>query len=222
VRSTQPQEAVKGIPFDLIFPDMSTEHITGCRRYAHPILSAPISSSQSKHPAPWHRFPFRLTLQLIMVIFSIHFIAAALAALSLTSRASPFQPRDAKNPAVTLYRNEVNFNVTTKTLRMVGSGQVAKLHRSLDNFELNTGRVPSGASSITERALVKRGPSNVEELIPMRGGTWWSADIDVGTPPVRFRVDLDTGSTDAWVVSSSCGNCNSHLKVRTHYPSHET
>jgi hypothetical protein len=149
-----------------------------------------------------------------MVAFSGRLIA--IAALSvICTNASPLKPKDAKNPAITLLRNELNFNVSSKTLRMAGSAQVTKLHRSLDNFELNTGHVSSGAPSIAERALMKRDPSEAEELSPVRGGVWWSADIDIGSPPVRFRVDLDTGSTDAWVMSSLCKDCSGHLQVRT-------
>jgi hypothetical protein len=137
-----------------------------------------------------------------MVAFSGRLIA--IAALSvICTNASPLKPKDAKNPAITLLRNELNFNVSSKTLRMAGSAQVTKLHRSLDNFELNTGHISSGAPSIAERALMKRDPSEAEELSPVRGGVCWSADIDIGSPPVRFRVDLDTGST----ALGSCRRC---------------
>ena len=149
-----------------------------------------------------------------MVAFSARLVTIAVLSITCTT-ASPLRPKSAKSPAITLSRNELNFNISSKALRMAGSAQVTKLHRSLDNFEINTGHVSSGAPSIAQRALMKRDPSEVEELSPVRGGVWWSADIDIGTPPVRFRVDLDTGSTDAWVMSSLCKDCAGHLQVRT-------
>ena len=175
-------------------------------------------SSCSLFPVPYPLspipFPFPQPYTSTMVAFSGRLIAIATLFVFCTN-ASPLKPKDAKNPAITLVRNELNFNLSSKALHMAGSTQVNKLHRSLDNYEVNTGRVSSGAPSIAERALMKRDPSDVEGLSPVRGGVWWSADIDIGTPPVRFRFDLDTGSTDAWVMSSACKDCTGHLQVRT-------
>jgi hypothetical protein len=128
---------------------------------------------------------------------------------------SPFLQRKGTTPAITLTRNGQSGNISSKTLHLESLGQVAKLHRSLDNYERNTKRALSGAPTIAERALMKRGDVS-ESLTPIDGGTWWSADVDVGTPPVRVRVDLDTGSTDFWVTSSNCAKCQASVEVGSH------
>ncbi len=37
---------------------------------------------------------------------------------------------------------------------------------------------------------------------------WYSVDVEVGNPPQKVTVNLDTGSSDLWVVGSENTNCN--------------
>ncbi|KDQ17046.1 hypothetical protein BOTBODRAFT_30435 [Botryobasidium botryosum FD-172 SS1] len=47
------------------------------------------------------------------------------------------------------------------------------------------------------------------ELTDSRNKMWYGS-IDVGTPPVRFTVDIDTGSSDLFIPSAECETCGGH------------
>lgn len=48
--------------------------------------------------------------------------------------------------------------------------------------------------------------------------TGYSGEISVGSPPQRFQVVFDTGSSDVWVVSSQCPSraCAQHRQYHAH------
>ncbi|KAL0947626.1 hypothetical protein HGRIS_013714 [Hohenbuehelia grisea] len=67
---------------------------------------------------------------------------------------------------------------------------------------------PSGAS-----------PSSAPGQDPLDNdrGVMWFGKVSVGTPPVEYTVDFDTGSSDFFLPGADCNlNCDSHTKYDPH------
>ncbi|KAJ2714750.1 hypothetical protein H4R19_001564 [Coemansia spiralis] len=43
-------------------------------------------------------------------------------------------------------------------------------------------------------------------------GIEYYGEVGVGTPPQKFKLDLDTGSGDVWLAGEECGVCSRHKK----------
>jgi hypothetical protein len=145
-------------------------------------------------------------------------IALFLLTLSTLTHGSPFLRKRDGLKAIPLERLGSVQDLSVKTIERSTRHSVERLHRSLDNYERNTGAPLSHAGSIAERFLLRKRAvySDIhEELEPMSNGAWWSAKIDVGSPGyIRVNVLLDTGFTDVWLVSASCSkNCGTAPKV---------
>ena len=139
-----------------------------------------------------------------------------LTSLSLTVHGSPLMRRNVQPKIIPLNLLESSASVTAKTIEGDIRRSVDRLHHALDNYERNTGAPLSHTGTIAERSVRKRELGKNETLYPERSGTWWSAQIEVGSPPITVDVLLDTGSTDAWVASSLCTNketCSTRLLV---------
>ncbi|KAF8330388.1 Asp-domain-containing protein [Cantharellus anzutake] len=86
---------------------------------------------------------------------------------------------------------------------------VAKYETTSKNYERSTGSVrPPTRNRVTHTS--KRGIGN-DSLTDYRE-LFWYGNISVGTPPVTFTVDFDTGSSDLFIPDVSCQNCGAHTR----------
>ncbi|KAI0287673.1 acid protease [Russula brevipes] len=90
------------------------------------------------------------------------------------------------------------------------SRSIAKIENGFTAFENNTGGAHPLSGSIKPAS---RRSTGSEPLVD-DNDLMWHGTISIGTPPVSFTVDFDTGSSDLFVPSSACGQtCSGH----THY-----
>lgn len=67
---------------------------------------------------------------------------------------------------------------------------INKYHATLSAYEINTGQVMSGMSSIAEREtmqLAKRAAAG-EPLVDEQSGSFWQGSISIGTPAQHFNM----------------------------------
>ncbi|KAJ9106719.1 hypothetical protein QFC19_003031 [Naganishia cerealis] len=102
-----------------------------------------------------------------------------------------------------------------------------KMHRTLDNYEDNTGSPFPGQKTASQRKrdLIEKRSSMIHKRAPathglelqdIADGMWWAGNVSVGTPPQTFEVDFDTGSSDFWVTGKDCLRCQTPLKYDPH------
>ncbi|KDQ09187.1 hypothetical protein BOTBODRAFT_179203 [Botryobasidium botryosum FD-172 SS1] len=95
---------------------------------------------------------------------------------------------------------------TSRSARAIAS-QVqqlqAKHERNFNTFKANTGKThPLASSTPSKRDLYSVGLP----LDDFENG-YWFGDVEIGTPPVTFTINFDTGSSDLFIPSSECINC---------------
>jgi len=136
---------------------------------------------------------------------SLGFVAAALA---VSVAASPVAPLKGSRISISKRFSATNPDGTAnfETLQRDRESSVRKIMRGLDAFERNTGS-PHSLVRIDSR---KRDAGSVS-LAAEDNGSLWQGSISVGTPPVDFTIDFDTGSSDLFLPGVNCKtNCAGH------------
>ncbi|KAJ3715622.1 acid protease [Lentinula guzmanii] len=94
----------------------------------------------------------------------------------------------------------------------------SKLARGFSAFQKNTGIAhPSDTGNLANSANTNsRKRATGADALTDDEGSLWQGGISVGTPPVDFTVDFDTGSSDLFLPGQNCGaTCEGHTIFNT-------
>jgi cathepsin D len=98
-----------------------------------------------------------------------------------------------------------------KPLRTLSDLSYSKILRGFNTYERNSGqRHPLSVGIKDFKREVAHEPLNDES------NALWMGKISVGTPPVEYTVDFDTGSSDLFLPGKNCKRtCNGHTRYNT-------
>ena len=83
-----------------------------------------------------------------------------------------------------------------------------------DNYEFVNEALARAAKGIKPSAHVLKGSGSI--VINDYSNSQYYGEVTLGTPPQKFEVIFDTGSSDLWVASSQCdSSCGRHAKYNS-------
>ncbi|KAI0037070.1 acid protease [Vararia minispora EC-137] len=136
------------------------------------------------------------------MIFTSAFIAASLPFIA----ALPTPLKVSRGLPIPLSKRDAARRADDGSLLTVCS----KVHRGIAAYEVNTGATHSLASLVST-PLVKRQAGSGGDILTDDQQVLWFGTIQVGTPPVQYTVDFDTGSSDLFLPGPTCGTtCSNH------------
>ncbi|KAN0101218.1 Merops: A01.UPA [Tylopilus felleus] len=137
-------------------------------------------------------------------------LPASFVALAVLTSATPQPVRQNAGVAIPINKRSGLTNngksVDVQALNAQVASTKAKVLRSFDNYQKNTGTPHPGALKGTQKRATGA------DALANDQNTLWYGSVDVGTPPVTFTVDFDTGSSDLFLPAASCDNCGSHTR----------
>jgi len=140
-------------------------------------------------------------------------LASLLAVLPLVAYATPVESPVTRIPLTkrSTLVDENNVVIPARLQREV-SKVMSKMARGFSAFEKNTGAAHPHAFSA--ETLQRRATAAVP--LTDDDSELWQGSISVGTPPVSFTVDFDTGSSDLFLPGPNCRvNCQGHKVFNT-------
>lgn len=144
----------------------------------------------------------------------MHFsFATIIAVLPLLAAASPI----AQKPRITiplskrtnLFRDDGSVDI--EVMKLHAAHSTGKILRGLDTYSRNSGqRHPLTPDIVTSKRAVGEDP------LVDQSSQLWTGSISVGTPPLSFTVDFDSGSSDLFLPSKDCdATCSGHTAYDT-------
>ncbi|KAH8986114.1 acid protease [Lactarius akahatsu] len=137
--------------------------------------------------------------------------ALVIAALPFLVSASPFEELSCDGVSIPIakrsgFRNPDGVVDVTKLQAGLRQTLFRKLLRGFEAFERNTGAAHPSASQLKRSTKRGKGDRLIDD-----GDELWYGSITVGTPPVTYTVDFDTGSSDLFLPGFDCDStCSGH------------